>query len=364
MFKIFKLRKDTFIIDLLAVLMLLLVFFILNPETAAAIEEEKSPFINSNYIMVDDILFHYRIWPSDTGDSVSHSADPQKCADKTGERILLIHGLGGSTYSWRYLAPELAEAGYKVVAVDLPGFGYSSRQTGLDHSQKQRAEWLWKLVDKLERAEFRGQKERDQDENYRPGSWHLVGHSMGGGTAAAMAARHPDFTNSLLLIAPALERGGTGFGISDFLDYDLVKRGGELLLENIFFTRPLVGRALKSAYGKEPTAEEVSAHLKPLQRPGTAEVWLDIIATASGVTIEEIENLDIPVLLIWGEEDSWVNPEQGLSLKDDLFDAHMFLIPDSGHNPMETHYHQVNREILAWLKSENLDPGGNFSASY
>lgn len=237
-----------------------------------------------------------------------------------------------------------------MVAVDLPGFGYSSRQTGLDHSQKQRAEWLWQLINKLEIMEYSGEKNMINEAVYKQDNWQLVGHSMGGGTAAAMAAKHPELTDSLLLVAPAIERGGPGSRLSGFLDYNLVKRGGKILLDNIFFTRPIVRRALSSAYGRKPNAEEFSAHLHPLQQPGTAEVWLDIMATASGVSVEEFKNLDIPVLLIWGEEDTWVSAQQGISLKADLTEVHLFMVADAGHNPMETHYHQVNRGILAWLQ--------------
>ncbi|MBS3987719.1 MAG: hypothetical protein KGZ38_07145, partial [Erysipelothrix sp.] len=57
-------------------------------------------------------------------------------------QIMLVHGLGGSTFSYEENAPFLADLGYFVVTVDLPAFGFSSRERGLQHTQSNRAMWL------------------------------------------------------------------------------------------------------------------------------------------------------------------------------------------------------------------------------
>jgi pimeloyl-ACP methyl ester carboxylesterase len=71
--------------------------------------------------------------------------------------ILLIHGLGGSTFSFRNNAEALSSAGYNVIAVDLPAFGYSDRKRNIDHSQDNRARLLWLMIEEIEQNnEFEG----------------------------------------------------------------------------------------------------------------------------------------------------------------------------------------------------------------
>ena len=95
------------------------------PLSEASAQLPDKPFANSQYVEVDGIVLHCRTW------------NPQ--AEQYLGKVLLIHGLGASTYSWEQTADALSQAGYWVIAADLPGFGYSSRQSGLDHSQKRRS---------------------------------------------------------------------------------------------------------------------------------------------------------------------------------------------------------------------------------
>ena len=133
-----------------------------------SVESDTLPFTNSAFAVVDDVNLHYRAWM------------PKK---PVIGKILFVHGLGGSTFSWRYTVDTLQEAGHAVVTVDLPGFGYSDRTRGLDHSQTARARYLWALLEELDQTLM-----PDTDRNQL---WNLVGHSMGGGTITAMAlARH------------------------------------------------------------------------------------------------------------------------------------------------------------------------------
>lgn len=73
---------------------------------------EKPPFENSGFMEIDGISHHYRVW--------------RPRGDMT-HKIVLIHGLFESTFTWERVIPLLTERGYAVLAVDLPGFGYSAR---------------------------------------------------------------------------------------------------------------------------------------------------------------------------------------------------------------------------------------------
>ena len=91
------------------------------------------PFINSHKTTVDSVMLHYRVWIT--------KVKPSK------GKVLFIHGFTGSTFSFRKNYDSLVNAGYNILAVDLPAFGYSDRGTWINHSQSSRAVMIWKLID-------------------------------------------------------------------------------------------------------------------------------------------------------------------------------------------------------------------------
>ena len=105
-----------------------------------------------------------------------------------GEPVVLIHGLNASTFSFRYIIPELAQH-YRVVALDLQGFGYSARPAGADYSLTAQAELVRRAMERLgiERAT-------------------VVGHSMGGAVAMRLAVRSPERVVRLVLVNSATDR--------------------------------------------------------------------------------------------------------------------------------------------------------------
>src|SRR5881396_475806 len=91
-----------------------------------------------------------------------------------GTPVVLIHGIGASLYAWRYALPPLVAAGYRVVAFDNRGFGFSDKPAH-GYSTSDYARLVVALLDSLGIS-----------------SAVLVGHSMGGEIAAETALRHPD----------------------------------------------------------------------------------------------------------------------------------------------------------------------------
>jgi pimeloyl-ACP methyl ester carboxylesterase len=103
-----------------------------------------------------------------------------------GPAVVLLHGLLGSTLTWSATLDELAAAGYRVVAIDLPPFGLSDKSPELDYSVSGQADLVVGVMDALgiERAA-------------------IVGHSAGGPLAGTIAERYPDRVAKLVLVAPA-----------------------------------------------------------------------------------------------------------------------------------------------------------------
>jgi pimeloyl-ACP methyl ester carboxylesterase len=102
-----------------------------------------------------------------------------------GAAVLLVHGLGGQLRHFTYGIVDLLAAKYRVVAVDRPGSGYSERASGAAANLSAQADALAALIDVLELK--------------RP---VVVGHSLGGAVALALAQRHPERVAGLALISP------------------------------------------------------------------------------------------------------------------------------------------------------------------
>lgn len=281
------------------------------------------PYSNSRFFSVSGVSFHTQIYrPSDT--------------DIRG-KILMVHGLGGSSYSFQALAERLQEAGYLVALADLPGFGYSDRSLVYDHSQTNRAADLWQVL-----AEY------DQSDPALAGlAWHLAGHSMGGGTVTAMALAPKATLGGLILIDPALvSRPGKA---SSLMQFRPVKRWLEVWLEHIVARRFAMRYFLSSAYGQPATPEQVSGYLKPLQLPGTARALSGLPDWPQTIGPDSLSDIDQPILVLWGEADTVVPPEKLGLLQQAQPKLTSHLIAGAGHCPMETHTDTVFELLSDWL---------------
>src|SRR6185503_4249301 len=109
--------------------------------------------------------------------------------DEPGEPVVLLHGFGESTYSWRLVAPQLAQR-HRVVAIDLNGFGYTERRRDLAaYTIDGQMRLVLGALDRLgiQRADF-------------------VGHSYGGGLTLWIAAHHPERVRSMALLDSTMPR--------------------------------------------------------------------------------------------------------------------------------------------------------------
>ena len=293
-------------------------FFAVND---AVVNESKLPFSNSHLIKINNELIHYRTYHA-AGDSIKGN-------------ILLIHGFCGSTFSWRKNADTLAGNGYNVVAVDLPGFGYSDRSPGLNHSATFNAQLLWQLLDTIHQ-----------------GNWILAGHSMGAGTALAMASLHPEKTEKLILVDGAYSnsRGSSGaFGY--LLTSGPVKRWAEVLGHRYFFNTTKIHQLLASAYSSAPDSDAVNGYLAPLMLKNTASDILDL-ATSKEISNVNLETLKMPVLSVWGKDDKWVPYNKSQKYLEPLTALKTVMLDSAGHCPMETQRAAFNTNLLTFLNSK------------
>ena len=317
--KIFVMISDRVLVSIFQIFLLSIIF---SSPGFAQIPDQ--PYPNSHFETVDSVRFHYRIF--------------EDSLPKTKGKVVLIHGFIGSTYCWRENYSALAEAGYTVVAIDLPGFGYSDRSLQINQSQSNRARLLWDLLSSIDK----------QDST----KWNLVGHSVGGGTAEAMALMHPEKTRSLTVVDGMLFIHNNTIE-AQFTILARNKQYNKIMvayMEKNLITFNAVRKAIKKNFRYEPDSTVVVNYLTPLMLEGTAESVMNVWAKAKEIASLDAKDLiSLPVLVIWGDKDKTINLRTGKRFKKHVPNTELIVIPGAGHDPMETHPVQFNRILLEFL---------------
>jgi pimeloyl-ACP methyl ester carboxylesterase len=283
----------------------------------------ERPFPNSSFADLGGARLHFAEW----------KPDPARFPSPLGN-VLLVHGLGGSVYSWRFLGPALAAAGYRTLAADYPPFGYSGPCDDRGKDTRSRAALLWELLD-LEGG----------------GEWALVGHSLGGRVACRMALERPASARALVLVAPAVYAKAPAASLARLWPVGPLVSAwtGKALLDPERL-RPILERA----YGRPPSEDELDGYWAPFLRPGAPEA----VAAWAREAVEpplELGSLDLPALVLWGSDDRIVK-EEGERILGDLAGSRLVLIEGGGHCVMETESGRVGEAVLEFL--EGLDPDG------
>lgn len=285
-------------------LTLLLLPYLLPTEFDNEIPEK--PFPNSVFfISSDKVSLHTQVYDS----------------NQTYQgKILFIHGLGASTSSFRNNAPYFSEKGFDVISVDLPAFGYSSKESGIDHSQVNRARLIWEMLDKYDET------------NQSNDKWNLVGHSMGASTVLAMAEQHPERVNTINLVAGAVTSDQES---SKWILYTPIGQWLKVALRYYLISDKQIASMLKSAAASTPSAEDVRYYIEPLKINGTINALVDFVKTSDNFLISEYTQKNIPINLFWGEKDTWVGVEN-IDIIKQYVEVNSVELLDEGHLVHET----------------------------
>ena len=234
-----------------------------------------------------------------------------------GEPVVLLHGFGASAYSWRHVAEALAGE-YRLIGIDLAGFGYTERsRRASDYTVAGQLSLVLGVMDAL-----------------GIDSAHVAGHSYGGALAANLAWRHPDRVRSLVLVdsarpsSPWTRRHPSAtitpltwlYVRTRAIRRQSVRAG----LERSFADDAAITPELVDAYYERIRVEGVSRAFRGLTRP-----------TSEPVELPEMENLDLPVLMVWGAEDELTVLEEARQVAEALPDAELTVLDGVGHIPLE-----------------------------
>lgn len=263
--------------------------------------------------------------------------------------VVMIHGFGGSTFTWRHNIEAIADAGYYAVALDLPPFGLSDKSVDLDYSRSAFAGYVVGLMDALEIE-----------------TATIMGHSMGGGVTAYVAVQHTERVERLIFVAGGVFEGTMDAdteetGESPFAFLDNINPESEQAADLLRLAlRPVTfGQIIESAYfdAEAVTDEVISGYARPLQLDGWAEGFLAYSQAeeTSPISLDSFaEAADvIPTQIMWGLEDTWVPISLGESMDSVLDDAVFVNYADTGHLPMEELPEAFNADVIAFLDSSD-----------
>jgi len=255
----------------------------------------------------------------------------------SGPALILLHGLMGYSFSWRYAMPALAP--YRTVfAPDLLGAGFSDRPR-IDHSMRATALRVLKFA-----------------ENLGLRSFDLLGTSRGGAVAMSAAAECLVPGNlqmrKLVLVAPVNPYSPHGKWLAPFAGSRLGSPLARLVVEKMPWLYPYFHSRLYANRSTIPLGS-LEGYKAPLAIPGLWDHALRIVSTWSA-DLRELEALlpklsGIPTLLMWGEKDPAVYVSSIEPLARFFPNAQKVVFQNIGHLPYEECPEEFNRELIGFL---------------
>lgn len=231
----------------------------------------------------------------------------------SGDPVVLVHGLAGSTRWWQRNVAALAGA-HSVYLLNLPGFGgfrlswpgfraFPGR--GERFSLEAAAEWLGGWIEAVGIAPC-----------------HIVAHSMGGHITIRLAARRPEMVRRLVLVAPALVAGRR----------TLLSYPPALIA---------AGRAASPSFLPILALDTLRAGPFTMLTATRSLFRHDVEA--------ELRHVGAPTLLIWGDRDALVPPDWAPIVQAGLSDARLLLLPGAGHVAQYDRHRAFNDATLAFF---------------
>lgn len=252
----------------------------------------------------------------------------------TGPAVVLVHGYGGSCYDWRNQLEPLAAAGFRALALDLKGAGYTSRPDDGHYSAVDQADLVWDFIVALGLPKV-----------------HLIGNSYGGGVSLITALKHPDRVQRLVLLDSMCYRQKYPFYIG------VVRMP---ILSNLALTlvpdRLMVNYVLHDGYcDKTKIPPEVTdEYTYELGVAGTRAALIRIARQLVPDDMEEQEKLigavRQPALILWGDHDRIIPLANGERLHRELRNSRFMVIENCGHMPNQERPEVVNPLIVEFLK--------------
>jgi len=314
--------------------------------TSPAVHPDDPAEWRHETVRVNGIDMHY----------VTVDPDPEAVDHPTGAAplVVLLHGFPEYWYAWRHQLTPLAEAGYRVVAPDLRGYNRSSQPEG---------------VDSYRMAELVGDV-RGLIEHWKAPDATVVGHDWGGMIGWELAIREPELVRQLVicnaphpeLFQETLLRSPEQLLRSSYAgafqlpwlpekllaanDYELLTKAFDDAVSPDAFTEADIQR-YKDAFERSGSLSGPLNYYRAMARENAGEQLQSLVSGTS-----ETEGIvEVPTLVIWGEQDTALGIELLDGLEHWVPDSRVVRLPDASHWVLADKPNRVTEEILSFLGS-------------
>lgn len=247
--------------------------------------------------------------------------------------VVLLHGLVSQSYSWRDVLPTLADQGFRAIAPDWIGCGFSAMPDKRDfgYAPEQFVQALGDFVDKLQLEQF-----------------HLVSQGFLGSAGIQYALRHPERVARLAIFnAPLTATAKLPRKVAQMS----LPLAGEMMVQDPL----LVDRTLEGGGGYQVKLEDLDVYRRPWLR--TSDAGFSLLHMIRNLKLKEAtaeiaEGLPTwphPLLLGWGLRDPWLPAEQAKTLAKTISTADFVGLEEVGHYPQEDWHEKVSEALLRFL---------------
>lgn len=252
--------------------------------------------------------------------------------------VVLLHGIVSQGYSWRGLMAPLAEAGFRSVAPDWIGHGYSAKPEKYEFAYTPAA-FLTALEQWLAAMEI----ER----------FTLVVQGFLGSVGLLYAAKHPDKIERLVILnTPLTAAAKLPFKISQ-LGLPLI---GEVMTQDPI----LVDRTLEGGGPYTVADEDLDVYRKPFLK--SSDVGRSLLTTIRKLDLKQVmadidqgfEHWSLPTLILWGTADKWLPVSLAENFAKKLDDVKLLELEETGHYAQEDWVEKVSEAMIPFLRRTHI----------
>jgi pimeloyl-ACP methyl ester carboxylesterase len=297
------------------VLILLLIPLAIYTRWDIPLKDLKQKYTNeySRFIAVAGLSIHYRI-------------------EGKGMPLLLLHGTAASLHTWDAWVAEL-KSDYKIIRLDMPAFGLTGPHPKRDYAIEMYVRILHDFLQKLNIQEF-----------------CIAGNSLGGLIAWEYALQYPKEVKKMILIDPA------GIPIKRKTPWVFTLARTPILNQIVRYVTPrfFFENNLKQVYAddRKVTRELIDRYYELGLREGNRQAFIDRSHLSTHTNHLRLSELKMPILLQWGQEDSWIPVASVAKYKKAIPHLEAITYPHCGHVPMEELPKETVKDAKVFLEKE------------
>jgi pimeloyl-ACP methyl ester carboxylesterase len=270
---------------------------------------------------------------------LSHEVHYVESGSQDSDRlILLLHGFGASSLTWKQILEPLGEFGH-VIAYDRTAFGFTDRPTSWEGINPYSSAGQLSVIDELINKFGQGKQVV------------IIGHSAGGSLALAYALDHPETVTSLVLEAPAVyETGGSPDWLNILFKIPQLDHIGPLLVSSIAESGLSV---LDQSYNDESkiTQETRANYTAPLEVEGWERGFWEFNKADRELNLtNRLPGFSVRTLIITGDNDQIVETDSSIRLAGELPGSDLVVIPNAGHLPNEEKPKEFLNALIGFLE--------------